>query len=289
MKADLISAIASKLGRYGSEPALKAYRSYDEALRDSDTYEDPAIVDTVRRKTEVYRERLLAMDVPHVSDRQTLQNLFVLSHVCSGRPLNVIEFGGACGATFFELQHLLPEKIGKWAIVETPAMTEAGKRVADDGGLSFHPSLDSATTQIEKPDLIFAQGVLQYAPSPLTTLDMLLGIGADYIYVSRTAVTVENGKHGRDVVFTRQVTQLSAHGPGAFPPASVDKTTTQPLTLISRELMTNSLLPRYTPIFWFDDAQARTVIIGAEKVTSLEIGFLAQRQTASIKEHRQVN
>ena len=112
---------------------LREYESFDAALRDSDSYEDPRLVEVVKEKTKRYRESLAQK--PPITTRQLVQNLFVLSYVEPQRELSVLEIGGACGASYFETELMLPGRIRHWSIVETPAMAAAGE---SDSKLSFH-------------------------------------------------------------------------------------------------------------------------------------------------------
>jgi len=58
---------------------LREYESFDAALRDSDSYEDPRLVEVVKEKTKRYRESLDSR--APIRTRQMIQNLFVLSYV----------------------------------------------------------------------------------------------------------------------------------------------------------------------------------------------------------------
>ena len=168
--------------------SMKVYDSYDDALVDSHTYEDPGVIQVVSSKTEAYRNALLAGKDKTVNNRQTVQNMFVLSYVWHDRPLDVLEIGGACGASYFELNHLLPGRIKSWHVVETPAMAAAGRKLFQDDRLTFHDDLDTAVAQLESLDLLIAQGVLQYMRDPLQTLEALLKLGFAYVYITRTVV-----------------------------------------------------------------------------------------------------
>ena len=127
---------------------MKQYDSFESALRDSDSYEDPRLIEVVARKTSHYRETLAARVSRKITSRQTAQNVFVLSYVEPDRQLEILEVGGACGAGYFEMKHLVPERIARWSICETPAMAAAARRVSSEHGLSFHSDLESGTAAL---------------------------------------------------------------------------------------------------------------------------------------------
>lgn len=138
---------------------MKVYDTFDLAVADSHTYEDPGVIDMVSRKTDAYRKALREQDRT-VTDRQTVQNMFVLAYVCPDRRLDVLEVGGACGAMYFGLYHLLPDRINTWRVVETPAMAAAGRLLFPDDRLAFFSDMDTAVSNLTSRDLLMAQGVL---------------------------------------------------------------------------------------------------------------------------------
>ena len=157
-------------------PSMKLYNSYDAALGDSHGYEDPGVVQAVTRKTDAYRGGLLGLNEKRVDKRQTTQNMFVLSYLYHDRPIDVLEIGGACGASYFELSHLLPGKIRNWHVVETPAMVASAKRLFENDRLAFYTNMDEAASKLDRPDLLIAQGVIQYTKDPLKTLNAIVTI-----------------------------------------------------------------------------------------------------------------
>src|SRR5688572_11810454 len=249
---------------------MREYDSFESALRDSDSYEDPRLVEIVKEKTRRYRDAL-ANAKPAIDTRQTVQNMFVLSYVEPQRPLNVLEVGGACGASYFESKLMLPQRIRHWSISETPAMATAGQSLSDDPDLSFHNDITSAATRLESRDLAIAQGVLQYAGDPLQMLAGLFALEFSYVYVTRTAVANVDGP-----VFTRQDTELSAHGPGQLLNAPNGRSS-QPMTLVSWEALAATLPAHYEVVLKFVESDERILSIGGHRIAVRDIGFLAHK------------
>lgn len=252
---------------------MRLYNSYDCALADSHTYEDPGVIQVVSSKTEAYRNALLAGKDKTVSNRQTVQNMFVLSCVWHDRPLDVLEIGGACGASYFELSHLLPRRIKSWHVVETPAMAAAGRRLLQDDRLTFYDDLDTAVSQLENPDLLMAQGVLQYMRDPLQTLEALLELGFAYVYITRTVV----GDGIERPIITKQVANLSEHGPGAVPKGFTDRKTSQPLTIVPFESIASRISVGHAVLYSFVEGENGSMRIGPRTVTTRTVGFLLEK------------
>lgn len=267
-----MKALAKFARRYSeSTNEMRAYDSFESALRDSDSYEDPRLVEIVKEKTRRYRDALANGPTPAIDSRQTVQNMFVLSYVEPQRPLNVLEVGGACGASYFESKLMLPQRIRHWSISETPAMAAAGQSLSDDTGLSFHNDIASAATRLESRDLAIAQGVLQYAGDPLQMLAALFALDFSYVYVTRTAVANVDAP-----VFTRQDTELSAHGPGQLPNAPNGRSS-QPMTLVSWEALAATLPAHYEVVLKFVESDERSLLIGGRTINVRDIGFLARK------------
>jgi putative methyltransferase (TIGR04325 family) len=270
---DFVPPIILQLCRKSS---MKEYDSFGSALKDSDTYEDPAIIEVVSSKTRGYRDFLASDTGQHASiNRQTAQNMFVISYVHSDRPVDVLELGGACGASYYELNHFLPERIGQWFIVETPAMAVAGKEIFQDDKIKFFDTFSAAVSGLKNPDLIIAQGVLQYTSNPIQMLDDLLDLGFKYMYITRTTVSDRTERP----IITKQVTNLSDHGPGMpFPEGLTDRQTSQPLTIIPFESISSRISVDYDVVFSFKEGGSRKVLIGSRTVATREVGFLIEKR-----------
>jgi putative methyltransferase (TIGR04325 family) len=251
---------------------MREYESFESALRDSDSYEDPRLIEVVKEKTRSYKETLAGEHRPPVQTRQTVQNMFVLSYVEPNRPLNVLEVGGACGAAYYEAKSMLPRRTRHWAIVETPVMATAGESIADDPNLSFHSDIASAADRLETRDLAIAQGVLQYAGNPVQVLSDLFALGLSYVYVTRTAVADVEAP-----IFTRQETDLAAHGPGKLANAPNGRSS-QPMTLVSLAALTSAIPANYEIVFKFEESEERTLSISDRRIAVRDIGFLASKK-----------
>ena len=270
---NLLSRVTAKLAP--SAPKLKSYESFAAALADSNSYEDQRLIEVVSEKTWRYREALRNSPTRTVDSRQTVQNLFVLSQVEPQRRINVLEIGGACGASYYETTHLLPERIEQWSIVETQAMVAAGEALKNDPRLSFHTHVADALIPLSSRDLAIVQGTLQYVPEPEQLLSELFAHEFRYVYVTRTPVTALNAP-----VFTKQETDLAAHGPGKLPNAPPGKSS-QPMTLLSDNALFAAITPAYEIVFRFEESEELALLIDDRGVGVRDVGFLARKRVYS--------
>ena len=252
---------------------MPVYESYARASRDSETYEEPAIVEVVVKKTELLRDRLRSASRRQVSTRQSVQNAFVLTYARGLAPLNVLDYGGACGASFFELDHLLPSLIAEWRVVETEAMARAAGKVFQEERIWFYSDLDEAVQDMPSRDLLIASGVLQYLPGPLSSLRHLLALEFSYLYVTRTPVSA----HFKRPLIGKQVAWLSAHGPGPMPPGIPDRKVSCPITFVPEEELLQSLSDSHSLALYFAEGEEQTLRFGGQPAVVNNIGFLLQR------------
>ena len=259
--------------RAGDGDGRRPYDDFDAALAASDSYSHADIVDLVARRTEAYRNALAEGSERFVATRQTTQNLFVLSHLPSERPLDVLELGGACGGTFFELDHLLPGRIRSWDVVEVAETAEAGRRRFQNDRLKFFDDLDSAVRGRGSRDLVMTQGGLQCMPDPMATLDRLIELGCPWVYISRFEVSDDLERP----IAVRLLDRLSSNGPGPIPRGLADRKTSYPVTFFPGETIRSRTSGSYRIEFSFSETEGRTKRIGSRTVTTNKAGFLLGR------------
>lgn len=113
--------------------------------------------------------------------------------ICSANhgKLNVIDFGGALGTTYFQNKALLASIINfKWNIVEQKKFVEIGKTNFENDRLKFFYTIDDCLTSYgkeERPKVVILSSVLQYLENPYEFLDHLFSKNFEYIILDRTA------------------------------------------------------------------------------------------------------
>lgn len=99
--------------------------------------------------------------------------------------LNVLDFGGSLGSTYFQYRNSIGEnKIQSWTVVEQTNFVEEGKAKFEDEILRFCFSVDEAV-QLKKPDALLLFSVLPYIEEPFRMIEQILASGIEYIIVDR--------------------------------------------------------------------------------------------------------
>ena len=254
----------------------REYSSFNEAREDSNTYEDRDVINVVAQKTQILKDSIDHGQYDEITEHRMVQNLFVLSYIFQQTPMKVIELGGACGASFFSLNHFVPHYFKTWTIVETTSMVKKAREKFENSTLNF-VSIDNFETDLslKNGDILIAQGVLQYLDNPLQFFENIQRQDFKYIYISRTVV----GMDIKNPVITKQVVNISAHGPGSMPKGIVDKKTSQPLTIVPLHLLTSKILDTYHIQFLFEEEGETIIHIGNQKIKTRMIGLLLNQKT----------
>lgn len=111
----------------------------------------------------------------------------------NGGRLNVLDFGGALGSSYFQnckFLQALPDV--RWNVVEQPHYVEAGREYIQDEHLRFYKTLEECLAE-NQPNVILLSSVLQYIERPYELLDKLGKINVKLIIVDRTPF-VEDGE-----------------------------------------------------------------------------------------------
>jgi putative methyltransferase (TIGR04325 family) len=204
-------------------------------------YEASELVDIVCRKTIHYRDQLRMKRPAQLSGGDTLALVGIsLAHRCSQQTINVLDFGGACGAHYFLLKSILMDRVSlNWHVVETPAMAKRAAELETDE-LRFFSSIDDAASALDRVDLAFSSGTLQCIPSPMEALRMLLQPRPEIVVLARLGLTQGSAK-----VVTIHEARLSHNGPGPLPPGCIDSITRYPFTFPPQSEIESILSEKY--------------------------------------------
>ncbi|MDI6740345.1 MAG: methyltransferase, TIGR04325 family [Candidatus Edwardsbacteria bacterium] len=260
-------------GKGHARPTYSEYASYQEALSDSDGYQQAELLNLVREKTRIYRGSLARDPSRTIDNPQLTQNLLVFASLGNTGPIQVLELGGACGAAFFEMDTFFPGIIKRWAIVETPAMVATGSASFQSDRLVFSSDLAGALKQGTQPDMVLAQGVLQYLKDPLKTLGDLAALGVRHLYFCRIMASPDI----QSPLFTRQEANLSAHGPGPMPEGFTDRVTTQPLTIVPASAFDAIPAAGYNIVYSFREGPDFIWRLPGREIAVRHVGYLYRK------------
>jgi putative methyltransferase (TIGR04325 family) len=174
-----------KKGYYGQ------YRSWEEARNASTGYDSDAILNKVRdallkvKKGEaVYERDSVLFDEVEYSWPLLAGLLWVASR--SDNKLNVVDFGGSLGSSYFQNKRFLAHLDGlAWSIVEQRKFVECGKRNFEDEHLKFYYTLDDCLKE-QHADAILLSSVIQYLEKPYDLLKEIIENRFRYLLFDRT-------------------------------------------------------------------------------------------------------
>lgn len=167
------------------------YGTWNDALRDSGTYDDEVIFQRVLAANRAVQ----AGQAQDERDSSTFSEpqyswpmLAVLGQVALKRPhpLHVLDFGGALGTSYHKARRFLGGVAGwRWDVIEQERLAEAGRREFSTPELNFYPALADIPA-VEQADCLLLSGVLQCIEDPYALLKWATGAAIPYILIDRT-------------------------------------------------------------------------------------------------------
>lgn len=175
-----------------------SYSSWDEAQRASTGYDSDSILDRVKgallkvKSGEAVFERdSVLFDKVQYSWPLLAGLLWAASR--NDNRLNVLDFGGSLGSSYFQNLRLLGHlRELRWNIVEQPNFVAEGKRTFESPELRFYENVDLCL-QENQADVLVLGSVLQYLERPYEVLGSLLQRNFDVVIVDRTPFVREGG------------------------------------------------------------------------------------------------
>jgi putative methyltransferase (TIGR04325 family) len=164
------------------------------ARSDSSGYDSDLILEKtkeallkVKNKEAVYERDSVLFDEIQYS-WPLLAGLMSIAAKSKGH-LNVMDFGGSLGSTYFQNRKFLRclEDV-RWNIVEQPNHFRVGKEIFEDGTLFFYSSIENCLAQTQ-PNVILFNGVLQYLELPYQTIENAIASGCNFIIIDRTPLS----------------------------------------------------------------------------------------------------
>jgi putative methyltransferase (TIGR04325 family) len=231
---DLIPSAVKDTVRKRHAPFFDSYSSALAACNAG--YQQETLIRAVHEKTKRYRNSLESR--PILCDITSLRTFIGLIGLPNSE-LNVIDFGGACGAHYFLARAILKSKL-RWSVVESPQMVRAARDLEDDE-LCFFENLKDAQRSLPRVDLVFSSGALQYVPDPYQSLAELTQCGAAQIFITRVGLS-----SGAKEIISIQKSRLLDNGPGPLPDGVPDEVVQYPVTFASKRRFEQILQGRYT-------------------------------------------
>ena len=172
------------------------HRAWAEARAASRGYEDPALFEQAVEATRAVRDGRAAFERDTVlfdSPEWHAPLLGALLRVAArnGGRLNVIDFGGAFGSTWWQHRRWLEGLDAiRWDVVEQPHFVAAGRREFETGPLRFHASIDDCAAT-GPAQAILLSSVLPYLEKPHALLADVVRRGFRHVIIDRTGFVAE--------------------------------------------------------------------------------------------------
>lgn len=166
------------------------YATWAEAKAASGGYDDPAILARVVAATRVVRAGEAAWERDGTLFKEPAAHeplLTILREIAveQGGELEVVDFGGALGSTWWQHREWLRDlRRVSWRVVEQPGYVAAGRAEFSGEGLSFHTTLDEAGAA----QVLLMSGVLQFLEEPYAMLDEVTRRGFRHLIIDRTPI-----------------------------------------------------------------------------------------------------
>jgi putative methyltransferase (TIGR04325 family) len=166
------------------------YETWEAARKQSDGYDNKGILEKTRQAVlkikngdAVYeRDSVLFSQIEY--SWPCLSALMWIAAQNHG-VLNVIDFGGSLGSSYFQNRRFLQGLAVQWSVVEQPHVVVCGNSDIGDSVLRFYETIDKCLEE-RTPSAIIFSGVLQYLQEPYAILKAVLARRFRFIIIDRT-------------------------------------------------------------------------------------------------------
>lgn len=174
----------------------KTYRKFDgewrAALPTTTTYAADDVLERVLAATMKVQTGESAFERDGVNFEQIQYSWplaigLLLASSSSDGVLRVVDFGGGLGSAYFQNRAFLRliDKVEWWVVEQTNFVRAGNENVVGDGDILFADCVENLPTSLN-PNAILLSSVLQYLESPITILESLCELSAEYLIIDRT-------------------------------------------------------------------------------------------------------
>jgi putative methyltransferase (TIGR04325 family) len=175
------------------------FKSWEEAEKQSTGYGAREIL----KKTRTALLRVKARQAAFERDSVTFDTMhyefsllagLLRAAAANGGYLNVLDFGGSLGSSYFQCREFLSVvKALCWSVVDQPPQVACGKADFANKELKFYETVADCLRE-QQPNVLLLSSVLQYLRAPYMFLKSLLEESIPYVIIERTAFN----RSGRD-------------------------------------------------------------------------------------------
>jgi putative methyltransferase (TIGR04325 family) len=167
------------------------YQLWDKALSESTGYDSNEIIqkcksgiNKVINNEAVYERDSFILEFKDYS--WPLVSGLLMAAIDHSKKLNVLDFGGSLGSTFFQVKDLLEPSVELyWNVVEQEKFVDEGKNTFENDKLKFYYTTQECLKN-NSCNVAVLSSVLQYMEEPYQPLIELVKSKIDYIIIDRT-------------------------------------------------------------------------------------------------------
>lgn len=170
------------------------YHDWKSASKESTNYNSSHILDRVTESLLKVKngEALFERDSVTFNKMEyefpLLASLFYVTN--RSKNLNVLDFGGSLGSTYFQYKNIFNNLDVNWYVVEQEHFVDRGKKTFENSKLKFLKSID----EIDSPndiDVVLIRNSLQYTQDPYGILQTILAKKIKYLLFDLVAFNAE--------------------------------------------------------------------------------------------------
>lgn len=174
------------------------YGSWAEAKRSSTGYNSELILEKVKAALlqvkngkAVYERDSVLFEEPQYSWPLLASLMWIAAR--SKGVLNIIDFGGSLGSSYFQNRMFLQSLTRvQWNIVEQKSYVDVGKEYFEGRDLEFFHDIESCLRKHSSNTILFSS-VLQYLEKPYLLLEKVKTFDIEFILLDRTSFNIEGG------------------------------------------------------------------------------------------------
>jgi putative methyltransferase (TIGR04325 family) len=178
------------LYRYGSGWSGD-YKSWQDAMKFCSGYDDPSITEKVlssiletKDQSDRYeRDSSIIEGTPDFA----FNSLRWIKCFAEGNKINLVDFGGSLGSSFFQLKPFLDNYSVKWNVIEQEHVSAVGKSKLENDQLKFFSNIQNIR-DASSISTFFSSSALQYLQDPYKVLHDLNLREFNYLIFDRLSV-----------------------------------------------------------------------------------------------------
>ncbi len=191
-KAELIEFVGNYTSFAEAEPHCMGYASANILEKNKDSLLQ------VKNGTAVHERDTVLFD--HIEYSWPLLSSLLYVAARNMGSLNVLDFGGSLGSTYYQNRRFFKDLAVTWNIVEQENHVACGQEYFADDELKFYYTIDECV-QEKRVNVVLLSSVIQYIAEPYAVIENILEHDIDFIIFDRTGVT----ESAQEVVLVQNV------------------------------------------------------------------------------------